>query len=108
MPQTLYTSGFEACYVNRLIVFAKKLFFLIPPRNSWKIKENSLSLQTEPINRNDSMKPNHNQKSKTSPFDSLRIIFVLFALLSSQTLFSQDLENRRVPVAGFFSDVYDK
>lgn len=38
----------------------------------------------------------------------MRIIFVLFALLSSQVLFSQDLENRRVSVAGFFSDVYDK
>ena len=54
------------------------------------------------------MKPNHNQESKTSPFDSLRIIFVLLALLSSQVLFSQDLENRRVPVAGFLFDVYDK
>ena len=86
----------------------KNSFFLILQRKTWKIKEKSLSLQAEPINRNDSMKPNHNQKSKTSPFDSLRIIFVLFALLSSQTLFSQDLENRRVPVAGFFSDVYDK
>ncbi len=38
----------------------------------------------------------------------MRIIFVLFALLNSQVLFSQDLENRRVSVAGFFSDVYDK
>lgn len=38
----------------------------------------------------------------------MRIKFVLFALLSSQVLFSQDLENRRVSVAGFFSDVYDK
>ena len=43
---------------------------LIPPQKAWKIQEKCLPLQAEPRNVMITMKPSHNQESKTCPHDS--------------------------------------
>lgn len=40
--------------------------------------------------------------------ETMRIVFVLFTILVQQVLFAQDVEDNRVPVCGYYYEIYDK